>query len=245
MTDRPPARPAPRTPPHWSGLERLDAGEHDFDIVHVVGADALSYLQSQLSQDLDHLAIGGLMWSFVLEPTGKVAAVVRLRRPAIDHVALDTDAGHGATVVERIDRFRIRVAAEVSLEPATGVIDPDSEVARIALGWPRHGAEIEPGVTIPAETGLIGAAISFSKGCYPGQELVERMASRAAAAPVSLRRVGVDPGTSAGAALSSDDGTEVGRVTSVAGEIALALVKRGVDIGEPVEFTTPLGDDRP
>ena len=41
------------------------------------------------------------------------------------------------------------------------------------------GAEIVPGETIPAETGLTDVAVSFTKGCYPGQELVERMDSRA------------------------------------------------------------------
>ena len=48
------------------------------------------------------------------------------------------------------------------------------------------GAEIVPGETIPAVTGVTGVAVSFTKGCYPGQELVERMDSRGAEAPASL-----------------------------------------------------------
>ena len=48
------------------------------------------------------------------------------------------------------------------------------------------GAEILPGETIPAETGLAETAISFTKGCYPGQELVERMDSRGSTAPRHL-----------------------------------------------------------
>ena len=228
---------APITPPHWTDLDHLD--EPNFDIVHVVGADAVTYLQSQLSQDLDQIPAGGLGWSFVLEPTGKVVALVRVRRLGDDHLALDTDGGHGRDLLERINRFRIRVAVEVGLEEGTGIIDPVAEGRRIELGWPRHGHEIESGVTIPAETGLIGAAVSFSKGCYPGQELVERMDSRSAAAPVSLRRVVVAEGTVPGSALLGADGGEIGRVTSVAGIQALAHVRRGVDVGAPVVFVGP------
>ena len=61
------------------------------------------------------------------------------------------------------------------------------EAARVADGWPAMGVEIEPGETIPAETGVVAVAVDFRKGCYPGQELVERMDSRGATAPRSLR----------------------------------------------------------
>ena len=231
------ATEAPITPPHWTDLDH--PGVPDFDTVDVVGADAATYLQSQLSQDLDRIPVGGSGWSFVLEPTGKVVALVRVRRLGDEHIALDTDGGHGRELLERINRFRIRVAVDVALEEGTGSIDPVAEARRIALGWPRHGREIESGVTIPAETGLIGAAVSFTKGCYPGQELVERMDSRAAAAPVSLRRVVVAEGTAPGSVLLGADGSEIGRITSVAGTEALAYVRRGVDSGVPVVFVAP------
>ena len=79
---------------------------------------------------------------------------------------------------------------------------------------------------IPAETGVVEVAVSFAKGCYPGQELVERMDSRGSKAPRSLVKVECPLGTKQG-----DDvivnGEVVGRFTSVHGEIAMALVKRG------------------
>ena len=65
----------------------------------------------------------------------------------------------------------------------------DLERARIEAAWPAMGAEIVPGETIPAETGVASVAVDFRKGCYPGQELVERMDSRGAdGAPLAPRR---------------------------------------------------------
>jgi folate-binding protein YgfZ len=106
----------------------------------------------------------------------------------------------------------------------------DYELARIAAGWPAMGTEITPGETIPAETGVASVAVDFRKGCYPGQELVERMDARGASAPRSLRVVTVPAGSAAGAPLVVD-GAEVGRLTSVQGTLALAWVRRGVDVG--------------
>ena len=69
------------------------------------------------------------------------------------------------------------------------------------------GAEIVPGETIPAVTGVTGVAVNFTKGCYPGQELVERMDSRGAEAPSSLRvlAIGVDVPLTRGAGRSVVD----------------------------------------
>jgi len=110
----------------------------------------------------------------------------------------------------------------------------DLEAARIEAGWPAMGAEIVPGQQIPAETGVAPVAVDFKKGCYPGQELVERMDSRAAVAPRSLRRLTVDAGAAAGDPIVDADGTEVGVLTSVSGGRALGYVKRNSDVGEIV-----------
>ena len=88
------------------------------------------------------------------------------------------------------------------------------------------GAEIVPGETIPGETGITDVAVDFRKGCYPGQELVERMDSRGATAPRQLRVVDVPDGAVPGDPIVID-GQEVGRLTSVAGRRGLGYVKRG------------------
>jgi hypothetical protein len=203
------------------------------DVVVVEGPDAQTYLHSQVSQDLNGMAVGEQRWTFVLQPTGKVDGLARVTKVADERFDLDTDAGYGEALLARIDRFKIRVAAETSLgEPFGDVAD---EVERVEMGWPRLGAEIVPGETIPGGTGLTAVAVNYTKGCYPGQELVERMASRAAEAPRSLRKLTVAPGAAVGDPVV-DDGAEVGVLTSVSGTRAIGWVKRSSELGTVVQF---------
>jgi len=205
------------------------------DVVVVEGPDALTYLHSQVSQDLRALAVGDRAWTFVLEPTGKVTGFARVCRTGEARLELDTDAGFGESLLARLDRFKIRVKADTSLVPATKGSSRRDEAQRVALGWPALGAELIPGETIPAATGLARIAVSFTKGCYPGQELVERMDSRAAEAPRSLRRLNVGAGATRGDPVF-DHGELVGELTSVVGTDALGYVKRTSDLGTPVAF---------
>jgi len=220
-------------------MERFDVPESVLgprDVVIAEGPDALSYLHSQISQDIRPLQVGDSAWTFVLEPTGKVAGFSRVTRTGDDRYELDTDAGFGAGLLARIDRFKIRVKVATALEPACEADSVErDEAARIAFGWPAMGHEIVPGETIPAALGISRIAVNFTKGCYPGQELVERMDSRAAEAPRSLRRVTVAEGTRPGDPVL-DDGEQVGEVTSVAGTSALAFVRRTSQLGEPISF---------
>lgn len=205
------------------------------DHVVVEGPDALRYLQSQIAQDVRDLAVGETRWTFVLEPTGKVESLARITRTGDDRFDLDTDAGFGDALAARLLRFKIRVQADIVVEPAPSTEpSPEHEAARVAAGWPRMGHEIVPGETIPAVTGVVPVAVSFTKGCYPGQELVERMDSRGADAPRSLRIVEVSPPVDRGDPVHDPTGAEVGTITSVApdGRLALALVKRGVEVGQ-------------
>ena len=203
------------------------------DVVVVEGADAQTYLHSQVSQDLNGIGVGEQRWTFVLEPNGKIESLARITRATEERFELDIDAGFGEALLARVNRFKIRVDAETSLGEIRDV-DRD-EAARIAAGWPKMGVEIVPGETIPAGTGLTAIAVNFTKGCYPGQELVERMDSRAADAPKSLRRLTVTSGAAPGDPVV-DDGVDVGVLTSVSGSTALGWVKRSSDLGEVVQF---------
>jgi folate-binding Fe-S cluster repair protein YgfZ len=82
---------------------------------------------------------------------------------------------------------------------------------------------------------VVGVSVSFSKGCYPGQELVERMDSRGSSAPRTLRRLTAPAGVNAGDDIVAD-GDVVGVYTSVsaADAAALGLVNRSVELGEVV-----------
>ena len=121
------------------------------------------------------------------------------------------------------------------------------EVLRIESLTPRMGAEIDQ-TTIPAETGVVGSSVSFTKGCYTGQELVARVDSRGGRAPrrvVRLRLAG-DAELTLPATLAQG-GKEVGRITSAVpdgrdGLVGLALLARAVDVPCDVEL---VGDSRP
>jgi folate-binding protein YgfZ len=202
----------------------------DRDVVRVSGPDAAAYLHGQATQDIQSMAVGERRWTFLLEPTGKVDVLAGVTRTGDEEFTFDVDAGWGDALIARLNRFRIRVRVDVELVSRGEPRSPEAEAERIGRGWPSMGAEIVPGETIPAETGATSVAVLFGKGCYPGQELVERMDSRQAAPPRSLRILTVEEGTRPGDPIVLD-GAEVGRITSVAGRTALGYVKRGVELG--------------
>ena len=193
------------------------------DQLDVCGPDAERYLHSQLSQAVAGMEPGDQRWSLLLEPAGKVVALVRVRRVDAERFVLDVDPGFGGVVEARLARFLIRTAATIELHRAAGAADRD-EAARIGAGWPSMGAEIVPGETIPAALGRLEHLVSFTKGCYPGQELVERMDARGSAAPRHQQVAEVPEGTAAGDDI--DLAGRVARVTSVAGTTAIVLAPR-------------------
>jgi folate-binding protein YgfZ len=109
------------------------------------------------------------------------------------------------------------------------------------------GAELTE-ATIPAEAGqwLIDASVSFTKGCYTGQELVARVDSRGGNGPRPVRGLLVDGDPAPVGAEVAVDGAAVGTVTSsgrsaALGAVALAVVGRGTEVGAAVEIRWPGG----
>ncbi|MFQ5591840.1 MAG: YgfZ/GcvT domain-containing protein [Phycisphaerae bacterium] len=108
-----------------------------------------------------------------------------------------------------------RELTEGSLQPvAVPAGDEAVQMHRVEAGVPWSGREITDEY-LPAESGLLERTVSLDKGCYPGQEVVERMRSRGAVARhlVGLLLHGhrIPPG---GAEILGDDGKRVGSVTS-------------------------------
>ena len=97
------------------------------------------------------------------------------------------------------------------------------EQARIIAAWPAMNVDVTES-SIPAETGITDVAVSFTKGCYPGQELVERMDSRGSIAPRQLRYVQVGEGVVVGQEVEHEG--RQGTITSVSGVHALVAFKR-------------------
>jgi folate-binding protein YgfZ len=111
------------------------------------------------------------------------------------------------------------------------------EALRIRAGVPRWGSELDDD-TIPATVGqwVIDASVSFTKGCYTGQELVARIDSRGGNVPRHLAVVTIDgPTPSPGTELTVAD-QAAGVITSSApdpqgpGSLALAFVPRSVEL---------------
>lgn len=256
------------------------------------GADAESFLNRMLSNDLAAVPVQGSCDALLLTAKARVIAPVRVVRRAVDDFLLLTEPGLGDSL--RSHLLRARFAAKVAIEPEEHAVTlvlgegweppvgsvaaacadygvpgwelidfaapegaasagPDElERLRIAARTPRFGAEIDDRV-MPAEAGLVERAISFTKGCYPGQEPVARLHYRGHANR-GLRALALD----AGAALPAYDapvvheGKEVGRVTSAvaagggdgvaggvpdaaAGVLALAYVRVEVPEDAPLE----------
>ena len=118
------------------------------------------------------------------------------------------------------------------------VVDPELlEVHRIRCGFPRMGVDIDER-TIPAEAEVVPFTVSFTKGCFTGQELVARMDSRGSTAPRYLRLLTFEGrvGLASGEQISSADGADIGIATSAAWDaiasatVALGYIKRAVEM---------------
>ena len=85
------------------------------DGVLAAGPEAVAYLQGQLSQDVAAIEAGASAWSWLLQPAGKVDALVRVTRTGPDTLLVDVDAGYGEAVLNRLARFKLRT--KVTFEP--------------------------------------------------------------------------------------------------------------------------------
>ena len=134
--------------------------------------------------------------------------------------------------VDRSQELRGRLldagAREVSPQAA--------EIVRIESGRPRHGVDMTDD-NLPAEAGIVERAVSFTKGCYVGQEPVARMHYKGHPNR-HLRGLRLTAAAEPGAPVQAG-GREMGRITSAAlspalGPVALALIRREVAPGDVV-----------
>ena len=131
------------------------------DVVAVVGPDARTYLQGQLSQDVEALEVGGSAETFLLQPAGKVDAWMRVSRLADDHFLLDVEEGFGPQVVARLTRFLLRTDCTVQevqwdlltvIDAETSAFSPPVGGLALAVEWPGLVAVdlLGPSVELPA-----------------------------------------------------------------------------------------------
>ncbi len=229
--------------------------------IRVQGPDAADLLQRIVSNDV--LAAGSCE-ALILSPKGRVIAPLRIWRRGEDDFLLLTEPELGDTVRTHLMRMRIAARCEIEPEEHTSAIvlgdaegipnddygvvavevldvepaaaepaDEELERLRILARTPRWGREIDGGI-LPAEAGLDDRAVSFTKGCYPGQEPLARLHNRGHVNR-TLRVLELEGDAARLAGEIVHDGNVVGRVTSSVRGLALAYVRVEVPAGADVE----------
>jgi folate-binding protein YgfZ len=163
--------------------------------------------------------------------------------PEIEHACARGELG-GAAVVRVVTDLGVdvicaaedvaRVRAQLEAAGAVPVSEAAAEVLRVESGRPRYGVDLDQTV-IPQEAGLNERAVSFTKGCYVGQETVARLHYRGKPNR-HLRGLRLSETAPSGAELRRGEKV-VGRLGSVVvsprlGPIALALVRREAAPGD-------------
>jgi folate-binding protein YgfZ len=199
------------------------------------------------------------------DAAGVVARAAGLDREPVAALALLAHLASGDTLVVRVDDAPLpgyAIWAPVTARPrlidrlaAAGAVGIDpllDEALRIEAGRPAFGIDMTED-TIPLEAGLLERAISTTKGCYVGQEVIIRVLHRGAGRVAKrLVRLTFDSSVAsppqAGTPLVADD-KETGRITSAAWSparervIALGYVHRDAAIDNArVAARTAAGD---
>lgn len=147
--------------------------------VRVRGPEAAGYLQGQLTQDVERLE--GSARSLLLTPESVVVTSLVVS-PIAGGFDLVVPRGLAEATVARLERFKLR--SKVDFEVLDVERGPFVRLAeRVQAAWP--GEEEFAHALTPHVFGrsFVDATISFTKGCFTGQELVGRLDARGASVP--------------------------------------------------------------
>ena len=234
----------------------IRAADRPRSYVRVAGPDAEDYLQRMLSNDV---TAGELVDALLLTPKGRLIAPLRVWRRGPQDFLLLTEPELGDVVQGVLLRSRFAAKCEIELEEhASSVVFGDAqglpgeipgtvevldaasptavgadevERARIEAGVPAWGKELDESI-LPAEAGLDETHISFTKGCFPGQEPIARLRHRGHV----NRRLRILEVESARPGDEIElEGKSVGRVTSAVPRLALGYVR--VEVPDTAELT--------
>jgi tRNA-modifying protein YgfZ len=222
--------------------------------VAVRGPEAEDFLQRMVSNDVAALQPGDSCDALLLTPKARLIAPLRVWRRGADDYLLLSEPELGEAIRSNLLRARFAAKCEIEPEghtstvvlgdggdgiacpdygvPAREVLDAldgnadadELERLRIEAGTPRWGKELDERV-LPAEAGLDERAVSFTKGCYPGQEPIARLRYRG---KVNRRLRVLDVESAAPADEIRYGGKSVGRVTSAVPGVALGYVRTEV-----------------
>ena len=180
-------------------VRRVDRG-----VLAVSGADRVSWLQGLLTNDVAALKDGDSQYSAYLTPQGRMITDLHVFARG-ERLLLDVPLSLAASLRDKLAGLIFSEDAAVTDESArlfiwtvirrdafvqtVGETIPDDfaslteitmdtfDVIRIERGMPRFLVDMDDD-TIPLEAGIEDRAISFSKGCYVGQEIIVRVTTR-------------------------------------------------------------------
>ena len=211
---------------------------NDRAVVHVGGADAGAFLQGLITNDMALLDKQPAIYAGLLSPQGKML---------FDFVICKSDGGFllataraaEADLVKRLAMYKLRAKVEIVASSAQawpdGAADPrlpglerevvDSDAHRISLGVPEPPKDYAFGELFPHEAMFdqLGG-VSFTKGCYVGQEIVARMQHRGTARSRFLIADADAPLPPVGTPVLAGD-RPLGQMGSHAGNQGLVLVR--------------------
>jgi len=224
--------------------------------VAVTGPEAADFLERMLSNEVATLEPGEARPALLLTPKSRIVAPLRVVREGPEAFLLITDASLAETVSSTLLRARFAAKCEVEPKSYRGYLQfgpgegipnddygveaveswteeeheaaaPDEQLERLRIeaGTPVWGRELDETI-LPAEAGVDETHVSFTKGCYPGQEPIARLHYRGR--PNRRLRVLEVEDASPGDEIVRD-GKTVGRVTSAVPGRALGYVRREVE----------------
>jgi folate-binding protein YgfZ len=276
--------------------------------LEVTGPDAAEFLQGQVTNDTEDLAVGSGVYAALLDRKGHLQADMRILRLADDSFLTDTGQDSGPTLQKHLTMYKIgrkvevdstersllsligpgafqvtglapgeendfteatiagadclvvatdlgidvicepasaaAVTAQLEADRAVPVSEPAAEILRVESGRPRFGVDMTT-ANMPAEADIVERAVSFTKGCYIGQEPVARLHYKGR--PNRHLR-GLKPaGPVARGDLVRLEERELGSIGSTAlspanGRIALAILRKQAEPGATVTVETANGE---
>jgi tRNA-modifying protein YgfZ len=230
---------------------RLDRG-----YVAVSGPEAGEFLERMVSNEVVSLEPGEARLALLLTPKSRIVAPLRVVREGPESFLLITQAALAEAVASTLLRARFAAKCDVEPRPYRGYLqlgagegirnddygveayeswaeeareaaEPGNELERLRIeaGTPVWGRELDETI-LPAEAGLDETHVSFTKGCYPGQEPIARLHYRGR--PNRRLRILDVESASPGDEIFLGE-KAVGRVTSAVPGRALGYVRREVE----------------
>jgi folate-binding protein YgfZ len=229
----------------------------DRAVVAVSGADAETFLQGLITNDIGDAHDGHAIYAALLTPQGKILFDFFVTK-ADDAVLIDCAAARADDLVKRLGFYRLRAKVEIALRPdlkvaaiwneqsEEGFADPrlpvlgrrviasalpaanaslaDYHAHRIGLGAP-DSADLPPDTMFALDAGFEELhGVSFTKGCFIGQEVTARMKHRGSARRRMLIVEATGPLPATGTPLVAQQ-QELGALATAQGTRGLALVR--------------------